>query len=82
VVTGFRRSPGDAEIAWGYVVRGKLTYKTGDREEVIEGGEAFYVPPGHTLISDTGTEVVFFSPTTEWQQTLGNIGKRTERAPA
>lgn len=60
---------------WGYVVKGKLTYKVGDREEVIEGSEAFYVPAGHTLISDAGTEVVFFSPTREWQETVERIGK-------
>lgn len=60
---------------WGYVLTGKLTYKTGAQEEVIEGGEAFYVPAGHTLISDAGTEVVFFSPTIEWQQTIEKIAK-------
>lgn len=65
---------------WGYVVRGKLTYKIRDREEVIEGGEAFYVPPGHTLIADAGTEFVFFSPTTEWQQTVERIAKNPEGA--
>lgn len=60
---------------WGYVVRGKITYKIGDRDEVIEGGEAFYVPAGHTLITDAGTELVFFSPTHEWQETIEKIGK-------
>lgn len=64
---------------WGYVVEGRLTYRTGDREEVIEAGEAFYVPAGHTLISDAGTEVVFFSPTREWQETVEKIGKTGER---
>ena len=61
---------------WGYVVSGKMTYKMGDRDEVIEGGEAFYVPAGHTLITDAGTEVVFFSPTREWQETLERIQKK------
>lgn len=65
---------------WGYVVRGKLTYKFGDRDEVIEAGEAFYVPAGHTFISDTGTELVFFSPTVEWQRTVQKIAKTPEVA--
>lgn len=59
---------------WGYVVSGKLTYEFADRKEVIEGGEAFYVPPGHTLIAEAGTEMVFFSPTAEWQATVAKIG--------
>jgi glyoxylate utilization-related uncharacterized protein len=63
---------------WGYVVKGKLTYKMADRDEVIEGGEAFYVPAGHTLITDAGTEVVFFSPTREWHETVEKIGKSRE----
>ena len=67
---------------WGYVVKGKLTYKIDEREEPIEGGEAFYVPAGHTLITDAGSEVVFFSPTAEWEQTIEKIGKHSEAPPA
>ena len=59
---------------WGYVVKGRLTYKSKDRDETIGKGEAFYVPAGHTLVSDAGTELVFFSPTREWQQTIAKIG--------
>ena len=59
---------------WGYVVSGKLTYAFADHEEVIESGEAFYVPPGHTLVTEAGTEMVFFSPTVEWQATVAKIG--------
>ena len=60
---------------WGYVVRGKLTYKSDDGEETMTEGEAFYVPAGHTLITDAGTELVFFSPTLEWHETIERIGK-------
>ena len=63
---------------WGYVVQGKLTYKVGEQEKEIEGGEAFYVPAGHTLFTEAGSEVVFFSPTREWQQTVEKIGKQRE----
>ena len=67
---------------WGYVVKGKLTYKIGEGEEGIEGGEAFYVPAGHTLLTEAGSEVVFFSPTREWRQTFEKIGKHPEGALA
>ena len=33
---------------WGYVIKGKVSYKTGDGEETFETGEAYYMPPGHT----------------------------------
>jgi Cupin domain len=31
---------------WGYVTAGRMTVRYGDREEVIEPGDAFYMPPG------------------------------------
>lgn len=72
--------PGDVcpSPHWGYVISGRLTYKMGDREETIEGGDAFYVPAGHTLITDAGTELVFFSLTREWQETVAAIGNAPE----
>ena len=30
---------------WGYVLKGRLRYRVGDREEVFEAGDAFYLPP-------------------------------------
>ena len=32
---------------WGYVLKGELTFRFADREEVFEAGDAFYLPPGH-----------------------------------
>jgi quercetin dioxygenase-like cupin family protein len=63
---------------WGYVVNGKVTYKIGEDEKEIEAGEAFYVPAGHTLFADADSELVFFSPTREWRQTVDKIGKQRE----
>ena len=50
---------------WGYVVKGKLTYRVGDHEEVFEAGDAFYLPPGHIPLADAGSELVQFSPSEE-----------------
>ena len=47
---------------WGYVIRGKLTYRFADREEVFEAGDAFYLPPGHIPLAEAGSELVQFSP--------------------
>jgi hypothetical protein len=51
---------------WGYVFKGRLTFRFPDREEVFEAGDAFYVPPGHIPIgNEPGTEYVQFSPAEE-----------------
>jgi hypothetical protein len=50
---------------WGYVTAGRLTVRYGDRQEVIEPGEAFYMPPGHVPAAVAGTELVMFSPQDE-----------------
>jgi uncharacterized RmlC-like cupin family protein len=51
---------------WGYVLKGRLVYRFGDREEIFEAGDAFYAPPGHVPVQhEPGSEIVQFSPTEE-----------------
>ncbi len=54
---------------WGYVFKGRLTWRFGDREEVVEAGDAFFAPPGHVPEADAGSEFVQFSPTDELRTT-------------
>ena len=55
---------------WGYVLKGKLTFRYADREEVFEAGDAFYTPPGHVPVKhEPGTDIVMFSPTEELKKT-------------
>src|SRR5215217_7073989 len=63
---------------WGYVVSGKVTFKFADREEVYEGGDAYYAPPGHIPVVTAGTEMIEFSPTEEYGQTLEVVGQNLE----
>jgi hypothetical protein len=67
---------------WGYVIKGKVTFKTADGEETFEGGDAYFVGPGHTPVLYAGTEVVEFSPTKELQQTVEVVMKNMEAATA
>ena len=67
---------------WGYVVKGKVSYDYGDREETFETGDAYYAPPGHTPKLFAGTEVVEFSPTKELNETLEVVTKNMEAAEA
>jgi hypothetical protein len=50
---------------WGYVFKGRLTWRFADHEEVFEAGDAYYVPPGHTPMAAAGSEFVQFSPSEE-----------------
>ena len=52
---------------WGYVLKGRLTYRFADHDEVFEAGDAFYLPPGHIPIADADSELVQFSPSEELQ---------------
>ena len=58
---------------WGYVLRGKLTYKTAHGEETFEAGDAYYIAPGHTPVLYAGTEVVEFSPTDDLLRTMETV---------
>ena len=50
---------------WGYVIKGKVTFRFADHDEVFQAGDAFYVPPGHGQLADADTEYVQFSPREE-----------------
>ncbi|MGE0870382.1 MAG: hypothetical protein AB7P03_17590 [Kofleriaceae bacterium] len=55
---------------WGYVLRGKMTFRYPDRDETYDAGDAFYAPPGHVPINNTPeTELLMFSPTVELKKT-------------
>ncbi len=53
---------------WGYVLKGKLTYRFADHEETVEAGDAFYLPPGHVPFATAGSEILQFSPTEELRE--------------
>jgi hypothetical protein len=65
---------------WGYVITGKVTFRSDAGEETFETGDAYYVPPGHTPKLYTGTEIVEFSPTAELNRTLEVVTKNMEAA--
>lgn len=48
---------------WGYLLEGQVTVTYADKsEDVVNGGDLFYWPPGHTLRVGRDTEMVLFSP--------------------
>jgi hypothetical protein len=63
---------------WGYVLAGKVTFRTSSGEETFEAGDAYYVAPGHTPVLYAGTEIVEFSPTEELERTIAAVSKNME----
>ena len=58
---------------WGYVVRGSVTFRYADHDETYEAGDAYYAPPGHIPVIKAGTEVVEFSPTEAYRETMATV---------
>jgi hypothetical protein len=66
----------------GYVIKGKVAFRSADGEELFEAGDAYHVGPGHTPILYTGTEVFEFSPTEELGRTMEAVTKNMEQMGA
>ena len=64
---------------WGYVFKGKLTWRFADHEEIFETGDAFYVPAGHVPEAEAGSEFIQFSPTAELHATEAAIMENMQR---
>jgi hypothetical protein len=64
---------------WGYVIKGQLTIRYGDREEVIGAGEAYYMPPGHVPAATMGSEFVQFSPADQLQAVDAAMAKAMQQ---
>ncbi len=64
---------------WGYVIKGKMTYRYADREETYEAGDAYYAPPGHVPVKhEPGTEILQFSPAAELRTTEAAMMKNMQ----
>jgi hypothetical protein len=67
---------------WGVVLKGRLTFAYADSEDVIEAGEAYYAPPGHTPAADPGTETIEFSPTEDLRKTMAVVMRNADAVGA
>ncbi len=64
---------------WGYVLRGKVTFRSTDgTEETVHAGQAYVVPPGHTPVFHPDTELVEFSPAEEFARTVEVVTRNAE----
>ena len=68
---------------WGYVLKGRVTFRFADRDEVFEAGDAFYAPPGHVPVQNApGTEYLQLSPADELRTTSAAIFKNMQAMQA
>jgi hypothetical protein len=68
---------------WGYVVKGRLTFRFADRDEVFEAGDAFYTAPGHVPVQhEPGSEIVMFSPAEDLRKTEAVMMKNMDAMQA
>lgn len=62
---------------WGYVVEGALRVKYDDgKEEVLNAGDAFYLPAGHTAVVEKDLKFLEFSPEKEFKEVMDHIAKK------
>ncbi|MGJ5641780.1 hypothetical protein [Formosa sp. S-31] len=61
---------------WGYLEKGKVKLVHKDQSfEIVNAGEVFYMPPGHTAIVEEDSRFIDFSPQTEMLALIADINK-------
>jgi hypothetical protein len=68
---------------WGYVTKGRLTFRFADHDEEFVAGDAFFLPPGHVGVgNEPGSEYVQFSPSDELAETSAAIMRNMQELQA
>jgi hypothetical protein len=68
---------------WGYVTKGRLTFRFADHDEEFVAGDAFFLPPGHVGVgNEPGSEYVQFSPSDELAETSAAIIRNMQELQA
>jgi hypothetical protein len=68
----FKGLPGDMcqSPHWGYLIRGRVRIKRKNGDIELKTGDVYYLEPGHVPIFEEETEILEFSPSKEYQQTI------------
>ena len=62
---------------WGYVLQGEITVTYADgAQEVVNGGDLFHWPPGHTVKVGQDAEVILFSPQDAHGKVIDHMRRR------
>lgn len=60
---------------WGYLFKGKILVRYSDHEEMIEAGQAFYMPPGHAPEALEECEVLQLSPSEKLRESMSVMSR-------
>ena len=63
---------------WGMILKGRKVVKYSDREEVLKEGDAYYMSPGHTTVTDAGTEWLEVSPKDQLARTNEAVSRNLD----
>jgi len=63
---------------WGYLFKGKILVRYADHEELIEAGQAFYMPAGHVPEALEECELLQFSPTGPRLEVVQAMGRNAQ----
>lgn len=62
---------------WGYLIEGEVTVTYNDgKEEIVNGGDLFYWPAGHTVRVGSDSEIILFSPQAEHCEVVEHLRKQ------
>ncbi len=65
---------------WGYVLKGQMTYRYADRDEIYSAGEVYYAAPGHLPLLEAGCQYVEFSSTDDLRKTMEVVERNMQAA--
>ena len=68
---------------WGYLIEGRIVVNYQDgTEEIVEAGEIYYWPPGHTVRMEADTKQIEFSPKDQMADVLDHVTSKLRAAQA
>lgn len=64
---------------WGYLLSGQLTTTDAEGlEEVVNGNDLFYWPPGHNVKVNKDAEIIMFSPQQQHSHVINHMIEKTK----
>ena len=65
---------------WGYLFSGKIVVDYSDRRETIEGGQAYFIEPGHKITFLEDSDALEFTPTDKLEETFAQVRRNVAAA--